>query len=200
MLFRLREIEVHCLAVPCASWAERELAFYSAPFVIIFVCVSVWGCVWGCLSASSWIRTVRHRAVGLRDSPASGLGARAGRGCAHLWAWDKRGEQWSGCTAGCVTHQLSSLTGGIHSVCVCARGVVRALGCVRGSHAQVPAAGETQDPRPDTGWTVPKPSYRGIPTAHYACVFPTSRPTSRSVREQDRMRLLVLVRVLQFLR
>lgn len=123
MLFRLREIEVHCLAVPCASSAQCEPASHSAPFRIIFVCVSVWGCVWGCLSASSWIRTMCHRAVGLRDSPASGLGARVGCGCARLWAWGKQGEQWSdGCTAGCVTHQLSSLTGGIHSVCVCSGG------------------------------------------------------------------------------
>ena len=54
-------------------------------------------------------------------------------------------------------------------VCVCACVCVCwcVLVCVKGSHAQVPAAGETEDPRPDTGWTVPKPSYRRDPHCIY---------------------------------
>lgn len=43
MLFRLSEIEVHCLAVPCASSVQHELGFHSAPFLIIFLCVCVCG-------------------------------------------------------------------------------------------------------------------------------------------------------------
>lgn len=45
MLFRLNEIKVHCLAMPCAPSVQPELASHSAPFIIIFLCMCVRVCV-----------------------------------------------------------------------------------------------------------------------------------------------------------
>lgn len=75
-LFRLSERKVHCLAMPCTSPAQPELASYSTLFLIIFICVCVHA--YGGLSASSWSGTTGHRAVCLGASRASGLGAREG--------------------------------------------------------------------------------------------------------------------------
>lgn len=108
MLFRLCEIEVHCLAVPCTSSVQHELASHSAPFLIIFLCV----CVCGVSQQLEWDRGSQRHVSGCQQCqrgewvPVSVCTRQTGRPATQ-------GHDW-------VHHPPSDLSyGGNHNACVC---------------------------------------------------------------------------------